>query len=296
MSKRGFIIIGINTDVDRMQYAEACALSIKKCDPEASICLLYDDKNSETENNLSKYTGSFDLAVSLPFGNTGHNDGFHGSNLWQVYESSPYDETIYVDYDTLFINVDIRQLWDTFSPYELAIPSNAMTYRNSQCNVKTQFEYELAVDLPKLYNSMIYFKNESATAIEWFKMADPVFQNWRETYNRIFKDKKPETFNKNILCNIVTSLLDIEKQIAVPSINNFYDLEAKSQYLWNNNVSSEWSNNLNYWFPDNNQLMIENSIIPSGIVHYRDENFLTNEILNEYRTQIDISSRRKASS
>ena len=295
MSKRGFIIIGINTDVDKMQYAEACALSIKKCDPEASICLLYDDKNSETENNLSKYTSSFDLASPLPFGNTGHNDGFHGSNLWQVHQASPYDETIYVDYDTLFINVDVPQLWDTFSPYELAMSNKAMTYRNGQCNVKTQFEYELVANLPKLYNSMIYFKKESKITNEWFKMADPIFQNWRDTYNTVFKDKKPDTFNKNILCNIVTSLLDIEKQISVPVIN-FYDLEAKSQYLWNNDVSPEWSQNLNYWFANNNHLMIENSIISSGIVHYRDENFLTNEILNEYRTQIDISSRRKASS
>ena len=295
MSKRGFIIIGINTDVDKMQYAEACALSIKKCDPEASICLLYDDKNSETENNLSKYTSSFDLAAPLPFGNTGHNDGFHGSNLWQVHQASPYDETIYVDYDTLFINVDIPQLWDTFSPYELAMSNKAMTYRNGQCNVKTQFEYELVANLPKLYNSMIYFKKESKITNEWFKMADPIFQNWRDTYNTVFKDKKPDTFNKNILCNIVTSLLDIEKQISVPVIN-FYDLEAKSQYLWNNDVSPEWSQNLNYWFANNNHLMIENSIISSGIVHYRDENFLTNEILNEYRTQIDISSRRKATS
>lgn len=295
MSKRGFIIIGINTDVDKMQYAEACALSIKKCDPEASICLLYDDKNSETENNLSKYTSSFDLASPLPFGNTGHNDGFHGSNLWQVHQASPYDETIYVDYDTLFINVDVPQLWDTFSPYELAMSNKAMTYRNGQCNVKTQFEYELVANLPKLYNSMIYFKKESKITNEWFKMADPIFQNWRDTYNTVFKDKKPDTFNKNILCNIVTSLLDIEKQISVPVIN-FYDLEAKSQYLWNNDVSPEWSQNLNYWFANNNHLMIENSIISSGIVHYRDENFLTNEILNEYRTQIDISSRRKATS
>ena len=295
MSKRGFIIIGINTDVDKMQYAEACALSIKKCDPEASICLLYDDKNSETENNLSKYTSSFDLAAPLPFGNTGHNDGFHGSNLWQVHQASPYDETIYVDYDTLFINVDVPQLWDTFSPYELAMSNKAMTYRNGQCNVKTQFEYELVANLPKLYNSMIYFKKESKITNEWFKMADPIFQNWRDTYNTVFKDKKPDTFNKNILCNIVTSLLDIEKQISVPVIN-FYDLEAKSQYLWNNDVSPEWSQNLNYWFANNNHLMIENSIISSGIVHYRDENFLTNEILNEYRTQIDISSRRKATS
>ena len=294
MSK-GFMILAINTDINRMKYAEACALSIKKCDPTASVCLLYDDTNTETEESLAKYNHAFDLASPLPFGNSAHSDGFHGANIWQIYQASPYDETIYVDYDTLFINVDISQLWETFSPYDLGVSNRAMTYRNMLCNPNGLFEYETLYNFPKLFNNMIYFKAKTDTASEWFKMADPIFQNWRETYSKVFKDKRPETFDKNILCNIVTSMLDIEKEISVPVIN-LYDLHARSQYMWNNKISDEWSENLNWWFPNNNQLMIENSVISSGIVHYRDENFLTNETLNEYRTQINISNRRNAAS
>lgn len=292
---RGFVIIGINTDVDKLKYAEAAALSIKTCDPEASICIVYDGANSETEASLGKYETAFDYAVELPFGNSGHLDGFHGANIWQLHHLTPYDETIYVDYDTIFVNIDIDLLWDTFAPYELAMSNRAQTYRNMLCNSKFQFEYEEAYNLPKLYNNLIYFKKEAPLAVDWFKMADPIFQNWRDTYNSVFKDKKPETFNKNVLCNIVTSMLDIENQIKVGLIN-LYDLDAKSQYLWNNDVSAKWTENLNYWFPKNNQLLIENSAITSGIVHYKDENFLTNEILNEYRTKVNINSRRKAAS
>lgn len=292
---RGFVIIGINTDVDKIKYAYATALSIKTCDPDASVTIIYDGANSETEASLGKYEAAFDYAVELPFGNSGHLDGFHGSNLWQLHHSTPYDETIYVDYDTIFVNVDLELLWDTFSPYDLAMSKRAMTYRNMLSNDKFQFEYENMYGLPKLYNSMIYFKKESQLAIDWFKMADPIFQNWRDTYNSVFKDKKPESFNKNVLCNIVTGMLDIEKQIEVEIIN-LYDLDARSQYLWNNDVSNQWTENLNYWFPKNKQLLIENSAITNGIVHYKDENFLTNEILNEYRAQVNINSRRKAAS
>ena len=126
-------------------------------------------------------------------------------------------------------------------------------------------------------------------------MADAVLQNWREIYSSLMSDKKPPRFSKNILCNIVTHLLDVESNLKVVN-NDFYDLHTTSQWLWNNDVPDEWTEVLNYWFPENKKLIIENSIISSGIVHYRDLNFITEEILNEYRTQIDISSRRKAAS
>jgi hypothetical protein len=66
--------------------------------------------------------------------------------------------------------------------------------------------------------------------------------------------------------------------------------------LWSKDIPSKWTELLNYWFPENKKLIIENSIISSGIVHYRDEDFITEEIINEYKTNADISSRRKPAS
>ena len=42
MSK-GFLLLGIDTDQDQIKYAYTTALSIKTCDPEASICLIVAD-------------------------------------------------------------------------------------------------------------------------------------------------------------------------------------------------------------------------------------------------------------
>tara|TARA_Y100000389_G_scaffold73229_1_gene69888 strand:+ start:967 stop:1842 length:876 start_codon:yes stop_codon:yes gene_type:complete len=291
MSK-GFLLLGIDTDQDQIKYAYTTALSIKTCDPEASICLIVDDIEKKL---ISGYENVFDYIIELPFGNTAYKDGFHGSNIWQLREATPYDETIYIDYDTLFLNTDINQLWEILDVYDIAMPNISRSFRNQPLDRRQLFEFENYYKFPMLYSNFIYFKKDSQLAIDWFKMADPVFQNWRDVYTQLMNDKKPTYFNKNVLCNIVTHLLDVKNEVSV-SLNNLYDLHAHSQHLWNKDIPDNWTDILNYWFPENNRLIVENSIISSGIVHYRDENFITEEIINEYRTNINISSRRKAAS
>ena len=286
---RGFITLGIDTDLDKVKYSYALALSIKNCDPTAEVCLVVDAGKSDLVS--SKYFHAFDYIVELPFGNTGHADGFHGSNMWQMIHCTPFAETIYVDYDTLFLNVDIDLLWDQFENYDLAVTSFARTYKNLPTNKANSFEIELKYELPLLYNQLMYFDSASDTAQEWFKLADPYFQNWRSVYNSVFTEMKPASFDKNIICNIITEHLDITTSV-VCNLNNFYDIDTVSQHLWTNDVPNDWTELFNSWFDIENGLLIENSLIRSGIVHYRDENFISEEILNELRNKFNRTSQK----
>lgn len=278
MSK-GFITIGIDTDVDKIKYSYTLALSIKNCDPESEVCLVVDKGKSDLVPK--KYFDAFDYIVELPFGNTGHSDGFHGSNIWQMRYCSPFDETIYLDYDTLFVNVDVPLLWEQFRDYDIAMPAIARTYRNQIANKSTAFSIENSYDLPALYSNLIYFKHDAPLAIEWFKMADPIFQNWRDVYNNHFTEKKPQTFNKTILCNLVTHYLDVASDISIV-LNNFYDMHSHSQYLWNEDISENFTDTLNYWVTPKN-IIIENSVLRSGIIHYRDEQFISKDLVDDFR-------------
>ena len=289
MSKRGFITIGINTDVDQVRYSYALALSIKNCDPEAEVCLVVDkDKSDLVDKN---YFDAFDYIVELPFGNTGHADGYHGSNFWQLAHCTPFDETIYVDADSLFLNVDVGLLWDQFANVDIGMTDIARTFRNNVANKNVLFDIEATYNLPQQYSQLFYYKlNEEA--LSWFKMADPIFQNWRQSYDIFFKDIKPQTFDKNILCNLVTHCLDMENETKVV-INNFYDLATNSQHLWVNDLSKNWTDILNNWYTDQHELLIENSSISNGIIHYRDETFLTQEIIDELRKTFNTTKTRK---
>ena len=99
MGSKGFITIGIDTDLDNVKYSYALALSIKSCDPKAEVCLVVDKNKADLVNK--KYLHAFDYITELPFGNTAHKDGFHGVNFWQLLQCTPFDETIYLDYDTI---------------------------------------------------------------------------------------------------------------------------------------------------------------------------------------------------
>jgi hypothetical protein len=284
---QGFVTLGIDTDADQIRYSYALALSIKQCDPTAEVCLIVDKDKSDLVP--SKYFNAFDYITELPFGNTGYNDGFHASNIWQLQHCTPFDETIYVDSDSIFKNVDVELLWDQFKNYGFAMSSFARSYRNIPVYKNSIFDIEITYNLPQLYSNLIYFDRGSNVSIEWFKMADPVFQNWRDVYRNIFKEKKPETFNKNILCNVVTHLLDVENEVKL-KINNLYDLDNKSQSYWSNDVPNNWTEMLNYWYTQKQHLIIENSSISGGIIHYRDRKFLTEEILNVIKANSSVSS------
>ena len=284
--KRGFVTLGINTGEDNIRYCYALACSIKVCDPDASITLIVD--KGQLGNVQSFYEHVFDYMIELPYGNSAHKDGFHGMNLWQVYHATPYEETIYVDYDTLFINVDVNDLWAVMSSKNgISVPTDALAYRNFPVPKVWRFEYEIQYKLPRYFYNLMYFDKKDKTAAEWFKMADPILQNWRDVYNNVFPNKKPEYFQKNVLGNVITHFVDHTYDIGV-KLNNHYDLHTLSHGVFNNpdEAPSSWTDMLNYWVTNNKKIQIDNSVISSGIIHYSDETFLTDEIVDVFRTNL----------
>ena len=178
---RGFITLGIDTDEDKIKHCYTLACSLKIIDPNAEICLVVDKGRLDMISDY--YSHVFNYIVELPYGNSAYKDGFHGMNLWQLYHCTPFDETIYLDYDTILVNIDLDTLWELMATNDISFPGNANNYRGFPANQNLRFEYEIQYKLPKLYYNVIYWKQESALAIEWFKMADPVLQYWREVYS-----------------------------------------------------------------------------------------------------------------
>ena len=123
-------------------------------------------------------------------------------------------------------------------------------------------------------------------------MADPVYQNWRDAYKNIFKDIKPLSFDKTVIANIVTSLLDVEKEVSV-DLSFFYDLQNTGQRLWSNDIPSKWTDMLNHWIVGTKEVIIETSAITGGIIHYRDDSFATKGLIDEFVKQFDTEDKRR---
>lgn len=285
IANRGFVTLGIDTDEDKVRYCYAMACSLKICDPTASITLIVD--KDQSDNVPKKYQHVFDYITELPYGNSAYKDGFHGMNLWQVYYASPYQETIYVDYDTLFLDVDINNLWDTMGMRDISVPRNARSYRDFPIPTMQRFAFERQYNLPENFYNMIYWQKDSVAAVEWFKMADPILQNWRDVYRHQFPDKKPAHFEKNLIGNIITLYVDLIDEIGV-TVENHYDLHTLSHGAFSSieDTPERWTEQLNYWVSGSRKIQIENSIISSGIIHYSDENFVTDEVIDVFRTDL----------
>tara|TARA_B100000902_G_scaffold83380_1_gene87975 strand:+ start:4498 stop:5376 length:879 start_codon:yes stop_codon:yes gene_type:complete len=289
---RGFITLGIDTDEDKIKHCYTLACSLKIIEPTAEICLVVDKGRLDMISDY--YSHVFDYIVELPYGNSAYKDGFHGMNLWQLYHCTPFDETIYLDYDTILVNVDLDTLWELMATNDISFPGNANNYRGFSANQNLRFEYEIQYKLPKLYYNVIYWKQKSALAIEWFKMADPVLQYWRDVYSKVFTDKKPQDFEKNVLCNLVTHFLDLELDTRI-FLNNHTDLHRFSHGIFDEDVPDRWTEFMNTWVTNHQKIQIENYILPSGIIHYSDETFLTDEVMHVYRTKFITDSKKRKS-
>ena len=71
-----------------------------------------------------KFLKSSHYITELKFGNSAYKDGFHGTNLWQMYHCSPFNETVYIDNDMLFLNVDIDLFWQQFKNKMILMTQN----------------------------------------------------------------------------------------------------------------------------------------------------------------------------
>ena len=87
------------------------------------------------------------------------------------------------------------------------------------------------------------------------------------------------------MCNLITHFCDVSKDVDC-FVGNHYDIHSDNQGVWFDEVPDNWTEMINYWVSDNGKIQIENSIISSGIIHYTDENFLTDEVIDVYRTNI----------
>lgn len=275
-SSRGFITLGIDNETDQVLYSYVLGLTIKKLDPSAEICLVVANRDSVVND---EYINFFDYIVELPFGNTASLDGMHASNFWQLIHCTPFDETIYIDADSIVNGIDLDILWDAFSGKSIAMPTSATTYRNTKFCKQDKFYIETHYGLPTNFGSLVYFNKTHPLAYDWFKMADVIFQNWKDVYPELFDEISPKWFEKNLLINIVTYMMDMDEDVRV-NVPFFYDLAPSGQGFWGGTDSDIDMNTLNIWYTDERKLIVENSVVGDGVIHYRDRNFINRKILN----------------
>jgi hypothetical protein len=240
---KGFVIMA--QGIDYVKCANVLEKSIKKVMPKANVTIVTTDM--------------------LPHGDQAPDTNWKLQNDWQVYEASPYDETIKLEAD-MIIPRNIEHWFDVMSIKDVVVCTNIRDFKGelSDCRV-----YRRLIDdnnLPDVYNAITYFK-KSITAEKFFKIVRDVFENWND-YKAILKCNPEEKCTTDWAYSIACHIIGTEKT----TLPKFDELSMIHMKQWVNGLPTEnWTDTLVYEILPN-QLRV-NTYPQMYPFHYHIKNF-----------------------
>ena len=218
---RGFVIMAQNTEkTDYVKCAEALELSIKRVMPDANVTII-------TTN-------------MLPYGDQASDSDWKLINDWQVYEASPYDDTIKLEAD-MFLPRSIEHWFDIMSINDVTLCTKIRNYKGEISKVRVYRKFIDDNNLPDIYNAITYFK-KSETAEQFFGIVRDVFENW-EDYKAILKCNPTEEATTDWVYAIASHIIGVEKT-TLPNFNELSMTHMK-QFV-SGTPTEDWTDTLVY--------------------------------------------------
>jgi len=269
---RGFLVLAQNSSVDYVRQAYGLALSIKATQPTINnISLVTNDLVPE------EYKTVFDNIIPIPFGDSAENSEWKVENRWKLYHATPYEETIVLDADVLILE-NIERIWSFAKDRNLFFSSNVRDYKGRVITDRTYRKTFDENELPDVYSGMYYFKKCDAS-LEFFKLVEFITYNWERIYHEVTPKHTQKFFSMDVSFAIAAKILGIDDQIInTNSPFTFTHLKPALQG-WDpvpDSVLSQAMINFN-----SQRELFLNNFKQSGVFHYVDNNFLTDQILEK---------------
>jgi hypothetical protein len=252
---KGFVIMAQNTEkTDYVKCAEALELSIKRVMPDANVTIITTDM--------------------LPHGDQAPDSDWKLINDWQVYEASPYDETIKLEAD-MFLPRSIEHWFDILSINDVTLCTKIRNYKGELSDTRVYRKFIDDNNLPDVYNAITYFK-KSDTAEQFYKIVRDVFENWEE-YKAILKCNPTEEATTDWVYAIASHIIGVEKT----TLPNFNELSMTHMKQFVSGTSTEnWTDTLVYeLLPDVLRVHTYSQEYP---FHYHSKSF-SDKILERYK-------------
>lgn len=268
--EQGYITICNSADIPGLKEAGLLARSIKINDKNRKTCLVTDNYD-----HLPKFIEkNFDYIVELPYGYVGEDD--FECNMWQIYYCTPFEENIFMRKRSLLLN-NVDGIWENLTKTDICFPISATNFKNEISDFRYFFESHDKNNVPKLFTDIFYFKKSLETS-EFFKMLDPIMQNWRSVYVNLIKEKKPEYFHLNLVINITVKLLGVTNTNVESFLYHYISLENVD--IDDIDLPDDWTRYLSCWV-QNKTVKINNHKL-NNFVFYNSPSFIDDEILDDF--------------
>jgi hypothetical protein len=264
---RGYLVMAQG---DYLDMAIALAESIKKTQSTVNnISIIVDC-------DVTKHS-AVDHFIELPADISG-NAEWKIHNRCQFYDLSPYNETVILDADMLFLN-DVSWWWKHMSTYELLLSSRVKTYRGDWVKRSPYRKTFVANQLPDVYSAFVYFKRTPLVE-EFFALVTSIVQNWNEWITRYAPEEQQLWPSIDVAMAIAVKILDCEAETTTTrSYPTFTHMKSGCQG-WAR-YSEDWRVHLGV-YPHADQLCL-GDYIQSDVLHYVAKDFATPKVLEIFR-------------
>lgn len=270
-NSRGFCIFAQNNSTTNyVRQAYALALSIHKFNKEQKVSII-------TNNSVpSHYCHAFDKIIKIPQEDLAADKDWKIDNRWKIYQTSPYNETIVLDADMLILE-DITRFWNYFSTESICFTTKVKTYRNEIIQSRYYRKTFDANNLENIYSAFYYFKKNN-TAEKFFNMLEVVMTNWQDFYNQVTPNSTQNWLSVDVSAAIACKILS-HKNKNLPCIVTHMKPRLQN---WHH-IPDRCVKVLDTYIDSSGCITIGN-FVQTGILHYVEEEFLTNEIINGLRS------------
>jgi signal peptidase I len=284
---KGYFTIAQGEKYQRMAYA--LALSLKLSQPEEYSKLSIGVTKDEIENINPKYLKVFDKVVEIPWDDSAKDSNWKLENEWKVIYMTPYDETIKLDADMLFLN-DISHWWKCLEESDGVFATDVYTYRGDKVTNDYYRKVYTENNLPNVYTAFFYFKKNEIN-FELFKWAQFIFDNWEKCfYELLGPEHRPKFVSTDVVFALAAKIVDYEQHNKLPTADmpTFVHMKSRLQgWPEDQFMQEDWTKMLKSHFSRDCNLQVGNyrQMLP---FHYHVKDFLTDKMIYNMERKLGL--------
>jgi len=262
----GYLLFAIDTDAtDYTRLAYACALSIKITQPKLNSI-------SIVTNNLEKFKNKLDI-----FDHVIEYTGPLGMDCRsRAYELTPYEETVLLDSDMLFLN-NMEVYWDYIKDRDLFITTTPQNYKREVFKYGPYRKFFEKYQLTDVYNAWTYFK-KSPVADEFFNLVKDVTDNPKEFMNSFFTGEDFKSFPTDEAFALAIQILDLE-ELVTESLWDFPRITHMKPMVqgWQD-YTMNWTDKIRFSLDSDAKVKL-GMFQQTDLLHYVDKSIITDSII-----------------
>ena len=273
-AQQGFLTIAQNTHhVDYLQLAYVQAMSIKLTMPGSLYAVVVDSATADKIED--RHRKVFDYVITIE-DDWAENESWKLSNEWQVFELTPFKETIKLESDIVFTR-SIEHWWTVLRLRNVVLSLGCRDFQGQPSDVRA---YRKLFDdnyLPDTYNGLMYFRY-SQEAHNFFDTAKQIYKNWDYISTNVLVNCRDTSPTTDVVYALAALNLGVES-CTLPEVD-FVNFVHMKNAINNWPESTPWT-----------ELVVSELELPMVRVantnlyhpfHYQDKNWVTEEVVARY--------------